>query len=79
MAIGMIVGHSSRSFPVHREKVGVGGSGAVVLAGRHFLRASHGTAVVQGSEAETCFTRLFCGLVWRITLLLSTQLSENAS
>lgn len=23
MAIGMIVGHSSRSFPVHREKVGV--------------------------------------------------------
>lgn len=24
MAIGMIVGHSSRSFPVHREKVGIG-------------------------------------------------------
>lgn len=24
MAIGLIVGHSSRSFPVHREKVGIG-------------------------------------------------------
>ena len=40
MAIGMIVGHSSRSFPVHREKVRVGCGGVVTPAGQYFVRTS---------------------------------------
>lgn len=67
MAIGMIVGHSSRSFPVHREKVHEIGQGKVTggMKGQGQTGAGNGywfflpqtsCACMIGAEPALCYT-----------------------